>query len=180
MCDLQRTLEGALKLKYDFVAVPLFHPRAQRGVDELSARRAALMPATRSDLVLSSGAWTRHVVGKVSAWLALDSSCAHVRLGSERALRQELEWAAHLSVPAVLLPPPTCQCTNYARQLCQAALNSSYLQLWVTASLSDEVQLGAGGSDQPWDAWNRLRTLCENAGLRMVGSGSPSCSSRSP
>ena len=174
VCDLQHTLEAALKLKYDFVAVPLFHPRAQRGSDELSARRAALMPATRSDLVLSSGAWTRHVVGKVSSWLALDSSCAHVRLRSERALRQELEWAAHLSVPAVLLPPPMCHCTNYARQLCQAALNSSYLQLWVKVSMSGETHAGSAGSDQSWGAWNRLRTLCDshpNLGVALAVGG---------
>ena len=41
--------------------------------------------------------------------------CAH----SDQALDQEIRWAAHLSVPAILLPPPVPPAANYMRILRQ-------------------------------------------------------------
>ena len=161
--DLQQSLEGALALKFDFLAVPLFHPRAHR---DASSRRAG--PPTRSDLVLNSTGWTRHVVGKVSEWLNLDSECAQVRLSSELAFKQEVAWATHLSVPAVLLPAPGLSCANYARQINQLALSATYLQLWVSVPTSapcvdESSDSTAAGTvdDDPWSHWNRLRALCD-------------------
>ena len=38
---------------------------------------------TRSDLLVNSGIWGKHVVGKLSPWLQLDSPHAHIRRRSE-------------------------------------------------------------------------------------------------
>jgi type II protein arginine methyltransferase len=56
---------------------------------------------------------------QVSEWMDLSSEDESVRLSGEKALKQELAWATHLAVPAVLLPPPTHDCANYARVLNQ-------------------------------------------------------------
>lgn len=114
---------------------------------------------------------------------------------------QELAWASHLAVPAVMLPtPPSAStCANYARILHQAVSQPCIMQFWVRVPLvarvaADEEEEGdqegreeeegmeedgEGGEDRPlrgspppstasasaredpWDTWNRLRTLCE-------------------
>ena len=85
----------AIDCGFDFVAAPLFHPRFRRDADGISARREGA--GTRSDLVISSERWSSTVVGKLSPWLDLDSPVTSVRLASERALKQEVAWASHLT-----------------------------------------------------------------------------------
>jgi len=63
------------------------------------------------------------VVGKASPWIQPDSENESLRRDSEAALRQELEWAAHLSLQACILPlPPSMGNSNYARILVQVPL----------------------------------------------------------
>jgi protein arginine N-methyltransferase 5 len=62
----------------------------------------------------------------------VDSPCEQVRESSEKALKQELAWAVHLSVPAVLLPTPNIDCANFSHIINQFALSSQYLEFWVT------------------------------------------------
>ena len=60
------------------------------------------------------------IVGKISPWIRPDSSNPRLKRDSEAALRQELEWAAHLNLQAVILPTPlTLDNANYARVLLQ-------------------------------------------------------------
>ncbi len=67
------------------------------------------------------------MVGKVSPWVAPDAADAALRLDSEAALQQELAWAAHLSLQAVMLPvlSPTEGNANYARLVGQARTHKS-------------------------------------------------------
>ena len=66
------------------------------------------------------------VVGKVSPWIQPDSQNQSLRRDSEAALRQELEWAAHLSLQACILPvPPSLHNANYARILLQVCLSEA-------------------------------------------------------
>jgi protein arginine N-methyltransferase 5 len=109
---------------------------------------------------------------------------------SEKVFKQEIAWATHLSVPAVLLPTPQIQCFNYGRVLNQSVLNAQYLQFWVRIPLTYRTHSTAGhhqmempttpdtrtstsvGSidtkddstictTSPWEAWNHLRSMCE-------------------
>jgi len=50
-----------------------------------------------SDLVMSSERWSTCVVGKLSPWLDLDSPVTATRLASEKAFKQEVAWASHLT-----------------------------------------------------------------------------------
>jgi hypothetical protein len=49
--------------RFDFVAVPLVHPRYRRVFGGQEKERTT--PFTRSDMLLSSAEWTRVIVGKV-------------------------------------------------------------------------------------------------------------------
>jgi hypothetical protein len=57
------------------------------------------------------------VVGVTSAWIDPDSPVAPLRRDSAAALAQELSWAAHLNLQAVVLPPPPrgTASANYAQ-----------------------------------------------------------------
>lgn len=113
-----------------------------------------------SDLVLDSGRWTTCIVGKLSPWLQLDSDDPGLRIESEAALRQELQWASHLGVPAVLAPPPSgatgsgpLSSSNYGAHLNQILEASSLLHIWMkaplsgTAAVADDDGSTSGGDD---------------------------------
>ena len=136
---------------------------------------------TRSDLVLNSQQWGQRVVGKISPWLQLDSPHTAIRRRSEEAFKQEIAWAAHLGLPAVLLPPPGPDATNYARLLQWACLSTQHLKFVIrvpiaaddgTARNIDADMVGDASptsphppqiSHGPWASWDRLRTLCEQS-----------------
>ena len=130
--DLQRCLRDTLDAGFDFLVTPLAHPRHRRPApsarDPSSPQPA---PFARSDLLLNSSQWSSQVVGKTSPWIDPDAASRPLRRDSEAALRQELAWAAHLSLHAVLLPPPALKAANYARLVNQFLGALSHTALWV-------------------------------------------------
>ena len=139
--DLQRCLADTLAGGLDFLVAPLAHPRHRRPSAAAASSRDPSAPApapfARSDLLLNSAQWSSQVVGKTSPWIDADSPSAPYRADSEAALRQELGWAAHLSLHAVLLPPPRLGAANYARIVCQFLGALSHTALWVRVPLVD-------------------------------------------
>lgn len=162
-------LSKAVDEKFDFMCVPLFHPRRRRDDGDVSDRRAG--PPTRSDKLLRSDQWTTSVVGKVSEWIDLDSSDQHVRKNSEKAFVQEVNWAIHLAVPAIWIGAPRHDsCVNYARTIRSAIPTNGHTTLWVEIPLVSMSTMvfddkdgtrGANGED-PWESWNSLRTYCDH------------------
>lgn len=97
--DIKSTLTSVLGDGFDFIAVPLVHPRNRRDVTGTSKARESAF--TKSDLLLQSSNWTRSVVGKVSEWLwpgiesvGQNGEMSAIRRNSEDALKQ------------VCIPPP--------------------------------------------------------------------------
>lgn len=80
---------------------------------------------------MDSRGWTSSVVGNISKWINLDAGCQRARLAAEKVFKQEVAWASHLSVPAVLLPTPRhhTSSANYARVLNQSVTQAQYLQV---------------------------------------------------
>lgn len=167
------------------IVAPLFHPRFKRDDHELLKSRTG--PQTRSDLVLDSRGWTTSVVGNVSKWIDLDAATLSVRLSAEKVFKQEIAWASHLSVRAVMLPTPrrTYNSANYARVLNQSLIQAQYLQFWVRlpltarqvinikapmefdpkaglcgAAMETEEEENEAETD-PWVTWDALRARCE-------------------
>ena len=156
------------------LVAPLAHPRYRR-----DKKRPYDEPMTRSDLVLNSTQWGKHVIGKVSPWIQLDSPHTAIRRRSEEAFKEEVAWAAHLGLSALLLPPPSPECTNYARLVQWACLSSQHMKLLIRVPIAaptdddDDVvdvaemepvaaaAAAAAACNGPWACWDRLRTLCE-------------------
>ena len=157
-------------LKPSLLVTPLAHPRYCR-----DHKRPRSEPMTRSDLLLSSNQWGKHIVGKLSPWLQLDSPHEAIRRRSEEAFKAEVAWAAHLGLQAVLLPPPPLDCTNYARLVQWACASTQHLRFFVRVAIAaddDEVDNDERSANRraegPWHAWDRLRTLCEQSASLSV------------
>ena len=163
---LQEAIDDA---SANFLVVPLVHPRYERSPHVPRAE-----PVTRSDTLLNSGEWTTQIVGEVSPWLQLDSADVGARRRSEVAFKQELAWASHLSLPALLLPPPGSGCVNYAHCVNQTTLANPAMQMWVRVPLhapaapepppsAAEPPAAAAPAPTAWSCWNQLRRLCEQS-----------------
>lgn len=174
--DINFALEWTCKNGFDFACMPIVHPRLKRDfLDSVVKKRVG--PLTRSDLCLSSTDWNNLVVGKVSPWLRLDSPHYQIRRNSELALREELSYASHLGMPAVLIPVYSGECFNLARTLNEHIL-ASYIpqQYWIqvpmvkASDLTDQVfkdhedveMDDDDDSEDTWHWWNTFRCLCDS------------------
>ncbi|XP_077537844.1 protein arginine N-methyltransferase 5-like [Haemaphysalis longicornis] len=125
--DLSQALISAGQDGFKFVAVHVSHPRARRGV--LDSNDKTEISSLRPDLVLPSQDWGSLVTLKISEWIDVDSPAENFRKMSEKVFLQELSYAAHLGVPAVLLKVESRRCVNMARMLADYLVNASSYQL---------------------------------------------------
>jgi len=191
--DLRRSLAHTLDGGFDFLVAPLAHPRHRRpAASALDPSAPPPAPFARSDLLLNSTQWSSQVVGKTSPWIDCDSASVPNRRDGEAALRQELMWAAHLSLHAVLLPAPSCSATNYARVVNQFLSALSSTALWVRVPVvAPEIEAAAARGEpepssechrhrDPFEQWATFRALCEghpSLGVCLdVGAALPSAS----
>ena len=154
VADLQVELLETSKQQFDFISVPLVHPRF---TSKLGVERE--LPLTRSDYCLPSDKWNRFVYGRI-ADVSADSQDASVRLQAEKTLTEQLKWGIHLGVNTLILPSPKLQCANYARLVNQFLANGLYYQ-------SAQIRVEA---DQ-WELWNTFRLFCGPAtslGVQLV------------
>mmetsp|Transcript_3808 Transcript_3808/g.5845 ORF Transcript_3808/g.5845 Transcript_3808/m.5845 type:complete len:170 (-) Transcript_3808:1464-1973(-) len=137
--DLITLLNDAREEMFDFLCIPLIHPRFRRDARGMSDKRKS--PLTRTDLILNSQQWGTLIVGKLTEILDLDSEFLGTRRASEEIFKQEISWASHLSLPAVLLPEIEPEkYANFCRSLNQVAHSISNLQLWVRVPTSYEFK----------------------------------------
>ncbi|XP_052284761.1 protein arginine N-methyltransferase 5-like isoform X2 [Dreissena polymorpha] len=173
--DCSRALDTACKAGFDYVCLPIVNPRFRREKIQGPAcsRPGAL---TRSDLCMTSSDWGSLVVGKTSPWLELDSKVEHIRKNSELALKEELTYASHLGLPAILIPLKTGQIVNLARTINEHLQGGFFQQqFWIqvpTLSAVDSVDDIIEGEEhceerQPtedtWEWWNTFRTMCDSS-----------------
>lgn len=194
---LRASLELAEISGCDFVLAPLAHPRYERvSVQNLNATLPDSSvapssspptapppivredPLTRSDLELSSGEWMAGVVAKLSPWIRPDCPNPVLRAASEAAFAEEVAFAAHMSLRALVIPPPnggSQGVANLARCLSSALLSAPTLQLWLRLPVLDlpgkvppltfspdeaPTKLSSDHVIEPWEIWNTIRTLC--------------------
>lgn len=193
---LRAALELAEISGCDFVLAPLAHPRYERvrvqgAAPVLSpppdpapaaARKAPPPivreePLTRSDLELSSGEWMAGVVAKLSPWIRPDCPHPVLRAASEAAFAEEVDFASHMSLRALVIPPPNGGAqgvANLARCISTALLSAPALQLWLRLPVVElpgrvppltygedaTMQLPSETEMEPWEVWNTIRTLC--------------------
>lgn len=173
--DINTALDTACKSGFDFVCLPIVNPRYKR---EFIYGPAKDRPGavTRSDLVLTGQDWSSLIVGKTSPWIQMNSRVDVIRKNSEAAFKQELAFASHLSVPAVLMQLKSGDVTNMARCLNEHLTNSYFQQqYWVQVPLispknqvenlidgQEETNMGDNPVDDTWFWWHSFRTLCDS------------------
>ncbi|CAA0838296.1 Protein arginine N-methyltransferase 1.5 [Striga hermonthica] len=165
--DMPNLLSLNINGGFDFVLATLMDPNYRPSLVGNETSRSQALPFAGSDLVLSPSQWCSHVVGKISSWIDLDSDDETLRKDSEVTLKQEIAWAAHLSLQACLLPTPKgTSCANYAKCLNQILQNLGNMQLWLRIPLEkSEDDIKASNpilSTDSWELWNSFRLLCEH------------------
>uniref|UniRef100_A0A8C6L4X7 Protein arginine N-methyltransferase 5 n=1 Tax=Nothobranchius furzeri TaxID=105023 RepID=A0A8C6L4X7_NOTFU len=112
--EVADTLAAVAKLGFDFLCMPLFHPRLRREF-ELEPGKSRPGAQTRSDLLLCGRDWNTLIVGKLSPWIHADSEIETQRRNSEAALSQELNFSAYLGLPVFMIPLRGPNNANLAR-----------------------------------------------------------------
>lgn len=159
--QLNEQLYSATNVGYHFIVIPFVHPRYKR---ELISGKAfdRQEPLSRSDLILTSQDWNRLVVGKLSTYLEVDSEVEHVRKTSEAVFLQELEFASHLSLPAILLPLHPGNNLNLAKILYSKMSGGCTYQVWIQVPIMTRKSgHGCEELESSWEHWNRLRIHCD-------------------
>lgn len=149
--EIQSALQVATVAGYDFLVLPIVHPRFRHSFELQSTRPYSF---TRSDLLLTSSEWTSLVVGVISRHLSLDSSVMSVRRDAEEALQKELNFAAHLGLPAVMVNLNGPNNANLSRMIYSYLLKNSNCQVWVRVPMNPPKVLGL---DEPWHWWDTFR-----------------------
>ncbi|KAI0207200.1 Protein arginine N-methyltransferase 5 [Lamellibrachia satsuma] len=170
--DINGTLNEAVKSGFDFACVPIVNPRYKREfVNGPAKNRCEAL--TRSDMLLTSEDWGSLIVAKMSPWLQTDSTNDIIRKNSTLAMKQELAFASHLSVPAILIPLKGPNCANLSRILNSFVLQGHNHQFWMRVpmiapedSLGDvfereEEDINRQPKHDTWHWWNSLRLMCD-------------------
>ena len=146
--DIQSALQVATVNGFDFLALPIVHPRF-RVSSELNQRPYSF---TRSDLLLTSSEWTSLVVGVVSRHLTLESGSMEIRRNAEEALQKELQFASHLGLPAIMIALNQANNVNLSRLIYSHLLKTSNCQVWARVPINPVNE-----KDEPWHWWDRFR-----------------------
>lgn len=177
--DLAQALSSSSAEKFHFICLPIAHPRLKREFIKPVSLRSR--PFTRSDLLLPSQDWNTLVVGKISPWIDTDSCDETERKNSEQALLQEIAYAVHLGLPAIMVHLKKHQCINLAELINGICFESHVQQFWIRVPMRsprnevDRCLFEADGKqnklpvseNDSWEWWNVFRTLCHNT--RKVG-----------
>ncbi|KAG0307180.1 hypothetical protein BGZ98_000863 [Dissophora globulifera] len=171
--NLQQLVVYAQTKGFDYVVSPINSPGYRRVLFEDAGPQSPAMMAWRAgqeafkpdDLVLRTADHSDFLVGTLSDWQNFDSQDAKVRLHSELALRQQLNWVSHLGLGGIMLPyPPASQpLANYGRVLTGALSMLPYTACWLRVPCMDEA-LEQGVAEElqgmkSWERWNSLRNM---------------------
>lgn len=156
--NLRECLQEASNDGYHFIVTCLVHPKFARDV------KSPPKAIGRTDRILTGSEWSRYVVGKLSPHLNLDSEILSVRQNSKTLLLQELGFASHLGLPALMLKLPQATNVNLAQVLYKTILNGANYQLWIQLPMVHPSNFSPICNDDEkqdsWEWWNNLRTYC--------------------
>ena len=110
------------------------------------------------------------MVGRISPTIDVDSKVPHIRANSEARLAEELRYASHLGMPAVMVQLHGVNHTNLARIVSNHITKGASFQVWVQVPVSppDTAKYEEGGeedeteSPDTWDWWNRFRLVANS------------------
>ena len=124
-------------------------------------------PLTRSDLFLPSSDWGSLVVGRASYTIDVDSKIQHARHNSEARLLQELKYASHLGLPAVMVTLHGRNHFNLARIVSNYIVKGASFQMWVQVPVCQpdlsKYEDRERPVEQTWDWWNTFRLVADSS-----------------
>ena len=144
MTHLGAELANAFAHHFDFITLPLVRPGLRRD-QSVQLTNGNLAPATFSDKELQPSQWSTSVLGQVQTFpfapdptLQQPAEPQRQLRAAEEALADEIAWAVHLGLSAVLIPPPRrmSECSMYARAFNINLQNEvSTMHLWLEVPL---------------------------------------------
>ncbi|XP_075525629.1 protein arginine N-methyltransferase 5 isoform X3 [Dermacentor variabilis] len=159
--DLPEAIISAGNAGYKFVTVDISHPRSRQEC-LLPNPKSTPMPFSRSDLVLPSQDWSSLVTLRVSKWIDVDSPVESFRKTCEKVLYQELCYAAHVGVPAILVDVRSRHCVNLARMLHNYIMASTAYQLMFQAWLVIPMEAPSVQSQRHLCSLSKEDRECDN------------------
>jgi protein arginine N-methyltransferase 5 len=158
----------------DFICMPMVKATQDLGAEASIDKFADTTALSSETAVLSGDMPAMNIVGLLSTWIDLDAATANHRSRSEKAFKEQIAYAAHLGLPAVIVPRLGYDSVNVWAVVHQQLLALSNMQMWVWVPLTvtDVVDLADGGYRDPalpsnperdtWRWWDRFRTACEH------------------
>eukprot|EP00201_Polytomella_parva_P006954 CAMPEP_0175078326 /NCGR_PEP_ID=MMETSP0052_2-20121109/24036_1 /TAXON_ID=51329 ORGANISM="Polytomella parva, Strain SAG 63-3" /NCGR_SAMPLE_ID=MMETSP0052_2 /ASSEMBLY_ACC=CAM_ASM_000194 /LENGTH=328 /DNA_ID=CAMNT_0016348195 /DNA_START=194 /DNA_END=1177 /DNA_ORIENTATION=+ len=140
--DIVKKAESELLCGFDFIVAPLTRPDYRPPAKCDGSETQAPASFSRNDvLYINSSQWANHIVGAVSTWVDPDSPSPKLRRSSTLQIQQELGWAAHLGLQAVLMPPPPHPGASfsYSQLIAQHLHNLTNMAVWVTIPLGSKA-----------------------------------------
>jgi len=123
------------------------------------------------------------VVGIISPWIDVESTDEKIQKTSVKAFLQEASFAAHLSLPSLIVKLKKDENFQLVQLLNSVTLSSHLQQIWIQVPISSrkterdlsiiknspEVQPSRVSEFDTWHWWNQLRILCDqNRKLNLV------------
>lgn len=182
--DLDASTKACTMAGFDFVTVPIVHPRYEREFEPEKVASLRDAPLTRPDLILSGSDWCTLIVGRLSPTINVDSRVPAIRKYGQHRLHQELKYASHLGLPAIQVKLTGTEHTNLARIISNNMLKGASFQVWVQVpfiAADSSVFESSPATTTPtttstWQWWNRFRlmanslskiNLCMDVGARL-------------
>ncbi|XP_023343008.1 protein arginine N-methyltransferase 5 [Eurytemora carolleeae] len=163
--DLDACITAGTHSNYDFICVPIVHPRYAREFDPHKPAYNRNAPLTRADILLAGSDWSSYVVGKLDTSINVDSVVPSIRKISEAKLTEELKYASHLGLPAVMVRLTGEHQPNLARILSNSVCRDQGIQIWAQVPISsadcnkyEDLEPGREIISS-WSWWNRFRLL---------------------
>eukprot|EP00241_Pyramimonas_parkeae_P004115 CAMPEP_0114238944 /NCGR_PEP_ID=MMETSP0058-20121206/8189_1 /TAXON_ID=36894 /ORGANISM="Pyramimonas parkeae, CCMP726" /LENGTH=666 /DNA_ID=CAMNT_0001351077 /DNA_START=112 /DNA_END=2109 /DNA_ORIENTATION=- len=174
VADAHETLRQSMDCGFDFVVAPLVAP-SRRPPPPPPKQGDPITPFLKpEDGLFLNPEWGNQVVGQISDWIDPDSAEEAVAKSSAVAFGEEMGWATHLSLQAVLLHPKSAACVNLARLTNQILQGLHHMQVWVgvpaTAAEEEEASQDSPELDadsglalkDPYVWWHQMRIMCES------------------
>ena len=162
--DLEGAIENMCGEGYDFACVNIVNPEKRKSFLK-SENGERIGDLSNPEFMLKSQDWSALVVGKLSTWLPLRAENDLKRAVAEESAREELHYAAYLSLPAVLISLQSMECENLAKLVYTHLLKSHHCaNMWIKVPMclenSDSNGVDSDDFANTWKWWNKFRSLC--------------------
>eukprot|EP00055_Hartaetosiga_balthica_P015707 m.94813 g.94813 ORF g.94813 m.94813 type:complete len:580 (-) comp8931_c1_seq5:143-1882(-) len=142
--DVKGSCETAIEKGFSFVVYPAEHDGQ-----------------VLLDLDVSSNMWADHVVLKLKDY----NVDAHPEC--EKLITDQLSWALHVNVAAIIVPLVSINCANLASVTSPFMHSRSNIAFWIQLKSSSTEE---DSSENPWHVWNRFRKFsppCTRLGIAL-------------